>query len=306
MFFNSKKMVTRIIVSLILITIIAPFVSAYTANPNDEIKVMVLDGEKLSDLNYKGKDPYTEIDKNYFNYNGYALSEDDYLKQNFNAETNTLTFEIVRVKIETVTESEVIDRGTISTYNDELEKGTSKVIRDGNDGVKTSTYTIRYENGVETSKVLTAEIIDRKPVDKIVEYGTKVITVFNKTGSAVTGSTIVTAGGKELTFRNVITASATAYDLSYESCGKNPGDRGYGITASGMQARYGVVAVDPRVIPLGTRLYIEAADGSWVYGEAIAGDTGGAIKGNKVDLFFNSRSECMAFGRRTAKIYILD
>ena len=73
---------------------------------------------------------------------------------------------------------------------------------------------------------------------------------------------------------------ASAYDLSYESCGKNPGDRGYGITASGMQARYGVIAVDPSVIPLGTKLYIECPNGGWVYGEAIAGDTGGAIKGN--------------------------
>jgi len=306
MFLKSKKMIARIVVSLVLITIIAPFVSAYTANPADEMKICVLDGEKLTNLNYKGNDPYTEIDKNYFNYNGYSLSGEDYIRQNFNNETNTLTFEIVRVSIQTITEDEVIDRGVITTYNADMEKGTSKVIREGNDGVKTSTYTVRYENGVETSKVLTAEIINTKPVDKIIEQGTKVVTIFNKTGSAVTGSTIVTAGGKELNFSNVLTVSATAYDLSYESCGKNPGDRGYGITASGMQARYGVIAVDPRVIPLGTRLYIEAADGSWVYGEAIAGDTGGAIKGNKIDLFFNSRSECMSFGRRTAKVYILE
>lgn len=306
MFFNSKKMLSRILISLVLVTIIAPFVSAYTADPADEMRICVLDGEKLSDLNYKGNDPYSDIDKNYFNHTGYALGTDDYIKPSYNNETNTLTFEIVRVTTDTVTENEVIKKGTITTYNGSLEKGTSKVIREGNDGLKTSTYTVRYENGVETSRVLTSEIIDTKPVDEIIEQGTKVVTIFNKTGSSVTGSTIVTAGGKELTFSNVITASATAYDLSYESCGKNPGDRGYGITASGMRARYGIVAVDPSVIPLGTKLYIEAADGSWVYGEAIAGDTGGAIKGNKVDLFFNSRSECMAFGRRTAKIYILD
>ena len=306
MFFKSKKMICRILISLVLITVISPFVSAYTANPVAEMKICVLDNGKISDLNYKGNDPYSDIDINYFNHNGYALSNQDYVRQNFNNETNTLIFELVRVKTETVTETEAIIRGIISTYNSNLEKGTSKVIREGNDGFKTSTYSVRYENGVETSKVLISEVMDTKPVDKIVELGTKVVTVFNRTGSSVTGSTIVTAGGKELTFKNVITASATAYDLSYESCGKRPGDRGYGITASGMQARYGVVAVDPRVIPLGTKLYIESADGSWVYGEAIAGDTGGAIKGNKIDLFFNSRSECLAFGRRTAKIYILD
>lgn len=306
MFFKSKKMMTRILLSLVLVSIIAPVVSAYTKDPASEIRICVLDGEKLSDLKYKGNDPYSDIDKNFLNYNGYALTGDDYVKPVFNSETNTLTFEVVRVTTDTVTETEVLKKGTITTYNTSLEKGTSKLVREGNDGLKTSTYTIRYENGVETSRILTSEIIDQKPVDEIIEQGTKVVTIFNKTGSSVTGSKLVTSGGKELTFSNVITASATAYDLSYESCGKNPGDRGYGITASGMQARYGVVAVDPRVIPLGTRLYIEAADGSWVYGEAIAGDTGGAIKGNKVDLFFNSRSECMKFGRRTAKIYILD
>ena len=306
MFFKSKKMIAKLIVSLVIITIIAPFVSAYTTNPVDKLKICVSDGGKISDLNYKGNDPYNDIDKNYFNYNGYALSGDDYIRQNFDNETNTLTFEIVRVKFETVTENEVIDRGVINTYNDEMEKGTYKVVRDGNDGVKSSVYTVRYENGVETSKVLTSEFIDKKPVDKIVENGTKVITIYNRTGSAVRESTLITPAGKELNFNRVITVSATAYDLSYESCGKNPGDRGYGITASGMRARYGVVAVDPRVIPLGTKLYIESADGSWVYGEAIAGDTGGAIKGNRVDLFFNTRSECMSFGRRTAKIYILD
>ena len=73
-----------------------------------------------------------------------------------------------------------------------------------------------------------------------------------------------------------------------------------------MRAQRGVVAVDPRVIPLGTRLYIETADGSYIYGNAVAGDTGGAIKGNKIDLFMNSYSECMQFGRRTVNVYILD
>ncbi len=306
MFFKSKKMLARIILSLVLVSTIVPVVSAYTKDPASELKICVLDGEKLSDLNYKGKDPYSDIDKSYLNYNGYAISDNDYIKPVYDSETNTLTFEVVRVVIETISEDEIIKKGSITTYNSSLEKGTTKLLREGNDGLKTSTYTVRYENGVETSRVLTSEIISKKPVDEIIEQGTKVVTIYNKTGSTVTGSKLVTSGGKELTFSNVITASATAYDLSYESCGKRPGDRGYGITASGMRAQYGVIAVDPRVIPLGTRLYIEAADGSWVYGEAIAGDTGGAIKGNKIDLFFNSRSECLNFGRRTAKIYILD
>lgn len=85
---------------------------------------------------------------------------------------------------------------------------------------------------------------------------------------------------------------------AYSAFNKNGG---YGKTASGMTAGFGVAAVDPRVIPLGTKLYIEG------YGYAIAADTGGAIKGNKIDLCFEkSNSELMAFGRKTMTVYILE
>ncbi|BEU88840.1 3D domain-containing protein [Selenomonas sp. TAMA-11512] len=75
---------------------------------------------------------------------------------------------------------------------------------------------------------------------------------------------------------------------------------GSGITASGMRAQRGVVAVDTRVIPLGTRLYIPG------YGEAIAADTGGAIRGHKIDLCMESYGEAIQFGRRMVKVYVLD
>ncbi|HCO18721.1 MAG TPA: hypothetical protein DIT39_03815, partial [Tissierellales bacterium] len=97
-----------------------------------------------------------------------------------------------------------------------------------------------------------------------------------------------------------------AYDLSYTSTGKRPGDRYYGITATGTRARPGTVAVDPRVIPLGTKLYIQSLDGTKDYGFAIAEDVGGAIKGEKIDLFFNSATDVRYFGRRDVKVYILD
>ena len=71
------------------------------------------------------------------------------------------------------------------------------------------------------------------------------------------------------------------------------------MTATGIPATYGVVAVDPGVIPLGTRLYIPG------YGEAVAADTGGAINGYKIDLCMESYEECMNFGRRTITVYVL-
>lgn len=102
-----------------------------------------------------------------------------------------------------------------------------------------------------------------------------------------------------------VVMEATAYDLSYQSTGKRPGDRGYGITASGMKAGPGVVAVDPKVIPLGTKLYIESMDSTKDYGYAVAGDTGGAIKGNRIDLFFHSAGDVRQFGRRNVRVKIL-
>ncbi len=87
--------------------------------------------------------------------------------------------------------------------------------------------------------------------------------------------------------------TATAY---YSGGG---GINGNGITALGLRARKGIVAIDPRVIPLGTKLYIPG------YGEAFAGDTGGRIKGNKIDLAFDSLEECYRFGRRKIRVYLV-
>lgn len=89
----------------------------------------------------------------------------------------------------------------------------------------------------------------------------------------------------------VMTMEATAY---------LPSDGGgAGITATGIPATYGVAAVDPAVIPLGSRLYIPG------YGEAIAADTGGAIYGYRIDLCMESYSEAMNFGRRDVTVYVL-
>jgi 3D (Asp-Asp-Asp) domain-containing protein len=85
---------------------------------------------------------------------------------------------------------------------------------------------------------------------------------------------------------------ATAYTASCYGCS--------GITALGYHAGHGIVAVDPRVIPLGTHLFIPG------YGSAIAGDTGGAIKGSRIDLGFNSFSDAIQFGRREITVYVLN
>lgn len=100
--------------------------------------------------------------------------------------------------------------------------------------------------------------------------------------------------------RSVI-CTATAYTSAADETW--PYSDGY--TATGAKCEVGVVAVDPKVIPLGSRLFIETTDGSFVYGFCMAADTGGAIKGHRVDLAMNTKTECYNFGRRLVKVYIL-
>ncbi|KUK11493.1 MAG: M23B-like peptidase [Clostridia bacterium 41_269] len=97
----------------------------------------------------------------------------------------------------------------------------------------------------------------------------------------------------------VMRVVATGYTAGPESTGKKPGDPGYGITATGVKAQRGVVAVDPSVIPFGTRMYIPG------YGYGIALDTGGAIKGERIDLFFDTVEEAKQWGRRWVTIQLL-
>ncbi|MBQ7950314.1 MAG: DUF348 domain-containing protein [Clostridia bacterium] len=204
---------------------------------------------------------------------------------------------LAKSEVEIVTKTEEIPFKTVSVPNYQADVGSSKVKTEGENGVKETSYMRIWRNGEVVHETSTEETVIKEPVNKVVEYGT-VMASMNYRGGNVKR--------EDITYSRMIQMTATAYDLSFQSCGKRPGDRGYGITASGMRAQRGVVAVDPRVIPLGTRLYIETADGSYIYGNAVAGDTGGAIKGNKIDLFMNSYSECMQFGRRTVNVYILD
>ena len=115
--------------------------------------------------------------------------------------------------------------------------------------------------------------------------------------------------------QDYIIITATAYDLSVASCGKSRNHPEYGITASGIRAKTNrTVAVDPKVIPLGTYLYIEFpeeySDRNGIY---VAEDTGSAIKGNKIDIFLGEdkpgentiNKECFKFGKQQVKVFIL-
>lgn len=175
--------------------------------------------------------------------------------------------------------------------NSKMEIGTLKTLQKGKEGLKRTQVKEKYVDGVLVSSIVISDKVIEEPVAQVVEKGTK---------------NVISTSRGTTSFKKSIIMTATAYDNSYASTGKHPGQPGYGLTASGTYARPGTVAVDPRVIPLGTRLYIESLDGSKDYGFAIAEDVGGAIKGNKIDLFFESYWEANNFGRRQVKVYILD
>lgn len=110
-------------------------------------------------------------------------------------------------------------------------------------------------------------------------------------------NTITTASGEVLTYTHTMVVEATAYTKTDSGCDD--------WTATGTLARYGAIAVDPSVIPYGTRMYIVSRDGQVIYGYATAEDCGGAINGNRVDLYYDTYEECIQFGRRSCTIYFL-
>ena len=223
---------------------------------------------------------------------------------------------VVEFEEKTKTVEEEIGFEVETKNNGQLEKGKTLVEQEGVKGLRENKVVETYENGKLIDTKVTETKLVREPVKQIVQQGTKVEQVKVSSRGASTpaaaqaqpqaAQTSSSNTGQSLAGARSIVMNASAYDLSYESCGKRPGDKYYGITASGTKARPGVVAVDTKLIPLGTKLYIETMDGTGSYGYASAEDKGGAIKGNRIDLFYANRSDALKFGRRQVKVYILD
>ena len=213
------------------------------------------------------------------------LGEEDVLLTELNELlSNGMTIAITRNRTKFITETVAIDFTTTTNSVTDLSPGERRVVQDGKTGTREIVYKVCFQNGEEISRDVESEEVVEKPVTAIIDVGSVPITASRGTGN-----------DGALRYSKVLTMTATAYDPSV-------GNR----TATGIAPYKGVVAVDPRVIPLGTRLYVETSDGSYVYGNAVAADTGGAIKGNKIDLWLPSRAEALSFGRRTVTVYVLE
>lgn len=222
---------------------------------------------------------------------GIALSDTDKISPSKDtALKKDINVVITRVDSKITKETKQIEFSVIKKKDDNLEKGKTKVVQTGQKGEKEITTKVVYEDGKEVSRKVMSEKVVKAPVNQVENEGTLGVLVASRGGT--------------VKYKTNIKAKATAYTANYKSTGKSPGDSGFGMTAIGTRVKrnpsgYSSIAVDPRVIPLGTRLYIPG------YGYGVAEDTGGAIKGNKIDLYFNSESEANNWGVRSVDVYIL-
>ncbi|NBG89073.1 3D domain-containing protein [Isachenkonia alkalipeptolytica] len=200
--------------------------------------------------------------------------------------------EITRVREGNREETVELSYSTEVKYVEDLDPGEERVVQEGQSGEMIETYIDTYENGEKVSEKLQGHEVIETPENEIIEKGEV--------------NHFTTADGSRVEYSRKITMEATAYTAGYESTGKRPGDPGYGVTRSGTRVRPGVVAVDPNVIPLGTKLYVESLDGTRSYGYSTAEDTGGAIKGNRIDLYFENLSAAQRYGRRDVRVYVID
>ncbi len=173
-----------------------------------------------------------------------------------------------------------------------LYKGETRTISEGEEGIVEKVYEITLENGKEVNRKVIEENVVKESKNKVVAVGTK-----EKPKSEPTKSSSSSNSNGTSESGKVLTMVATAYSPNCSGCS------GYSATGINLKQKPTpkVISVDPNVIPLGTRVWVEG------YGEAIAADTGGAIKGNRIDVLVGSEAYAKNnWGRKTVKVKILD
>ena len=180
-----------------------------------------------------------------------------------------------------------------------LPTGTEEVLIPGKDGELLCTAEVTYINGREVQRDILSEKVTIAPVTEVIAVGTATETqTQTQSDMPIIGDGyIILPTGEALTYTDTATIRATAYTHTDAGCDM--------ITSTGSTVHWGTVAVDPRYIPYGTRMFIIASDGSYIYGIAEAEDCGGDIKGDRMDLYMPTYAQCIEFGRRVCTVYFL-
>ena len=261
---------------------------------SDNLTVKVYKGKKLS-ITADGKTDSVYVPNgnvcDVLNQLGYKLSDDDILsvdKDSNIEDADSITIKRVTYRNETETQS--VDFETVKKNSKDVDLGKTKVQTEGKQGEALVTKKCKYVDGKKVPSETVDTKITKEPVDKVVLMGTKGSNVSNPVG------TFTDMNGNTVAYSSVVTGSGTAYTAPAGS-----------LTATGVTAYHGGVAVNPNIIPYGSKLYIVSTDGSFVYGYATAVDTGGALMSGTaiVDCFYNTYDECVSFGRRNVNVYIV-
>ena len=271
----------------------------YTIQASDGNSDITIQRGQTISINYYGKEmevtSFGETVEALLTRLNLSWGEDDVITLDLKQDT----FDGMEFSVSSIVQEEQVYTGIVpyeTIYCDDatLATGETAVLTEGVNGTSTCTAMVTYVNGVETERTVLSEKVTEQPVNEIIAVGTAEVQPVNPDMPIIDENTITLPTGEVLPYTKVITSLATAY------CDK-------GLTATGTQARVGAIAVDPRRIPYGTRLFIISKDGEYIYGVATAEDTGSRepIVGTRIDLHFDTRWECIQFGARDCLVYFL-
>lgn len=190
--------------------------------------------------------------------------------------------QVHRIEVKTETVDEYIEQPETTVEYEYLVAGARAVVSEGSPGVNRNTYRVTYQDGQEVGRVLLGDEKVRDPKERVIGVGPT-----NSKGTA-TKAMAATDDGASFYFVNSYSMEATAYTWTGNT------------TATGTWPKVGTIAVDPDIIPLGTKVYVAG------YGFAVAEDTGGAINDFIIDLYMDTENQCISWGRRQVTVYILD
>ncbi len=226
---------------------------------------------------------------------GLTLNEGDAIDTDLSTKTyHGMELNIDRLVTVTETYTEAVPFATEYVEKKTMLKGDEKVITEGVEGQLLCTANVTYFNGEEISREVLTQTETQAPVNQVVAQGTLEA---EKGKLTIEDGVIVTPDGKVYTYDRTMKVKATAYTHTDKGCDK--------ITATGTTVRWGTVAVDPKLIPYGTKMFIVSNDGKFVYGLSAAEDCGGSIKGKRIDLYMPTTKECFAFGVRNCTVYFI-
>ena len=270
--------------------------------------VVLVDGGEVSEIATKAV-TVGEFMKD----NSIKLNKDDIINVSEDtAVEDGLEIVINRIEYKEEIRTESVDYGFVTRETEDMYLGVTEIYSYGIEGEKEVTYKCKYVDGELVDTEVLKEEITKEPVDQIELVGTYEEPEYDydydygydyeepdydfvpPTSSGA--GTFMDHNGNEVSYTNVYTGSATAYYAAEGS-----------FTATGVPVHVGGVAVNPDLIPYGTKLYIVASDGSILYGYATAVDTGGALMSGEalVDVFYPTYDECVIWGRRDVTVYVL-